>query len=169
MAPTASQRKAAEGLRDEGNKLFGKGRFGAAIDRYTEAITLDPTSASLFVNRALCHKKQGADWGRVAADARSALALDRNHVKAHYLLGRWLWRLRGTRGLHACAWDMHGLGCRRHMPCSTPPTLQPNTWILAGVAMREQGCGDLRQSISHLSRALEEARAKDDAIKDEIW
>lgn len=34
--------------------------------------------------------------------------------------------------------------------------------------MRELG-GDLRQAIGHLHRALEQAREKDDAIKDEIW
>jgi STIP1 family protein 1 len=39
---------------------------------------------------------------------------------------------------------------------------------LLGVAQRELG-GQLPQAISHLSKALEQAREKGDSIKDEIW
>eukprot|EP00877_Chromochloris_zofingiensis_P003028 jgi/Chrzof1/12726/Cz07g05110.t1 len=121
MAPTPGQRKAAEALRSEGNQLFAKGKYQAAIDRYTEAITLDPSSAVLYVNRAMCHKKR-EHWDQVIADAKHALSLDRDLMKAHYLLG---------------------------------------------VSLRHQSC--LHEAVSHLSRALEAARQKDDAIKDEIW
>jgi STIP1 family protein 1 len=39
---------------------------------------------------------------------------------------------------------------------------------LLGVAQRELG-GQLSEAISHLSKALEQAREKGDSIKDEIW
>jgi len=144
---TDGQRKAAEELRREGNQLFQKRKYAAAADRYTEAIALDNTCAPLFVNRALCSKKQAVAaaaecgdeapvaaggeagragwhlWSKVAADAKRALVLDVSNLKAHYLVG---------------------------------------------VAMREQG-DDLKQAIGHLSKALAEARLKDDAIQDEIW
>jgi STIP1 family protein 1 len=39
---------------------------------------------------------------------------------------------------------------------------------LLGVAQRELGC-QLSEAISHLSKALEQAREQGDSIKDEIW
>ena len=51
------------------------------------------------------------------------------------------------------------------LPSLTPAPSAPPP---KGVALREQG-GDLSRAISHLGRALESAREKDDAIKDEIW
>ncbi|GBF87816.1 hypothetical protein Rsub_00527 [Raphidocelis subcapitata] len=138
MAPTAAERQAAEQLRAEGNKLFQRGKFAAAAQTYTEAITLAPDTAALYVNRALCHKKLaasgagggggcggggGGTWERIDADAQRAIELDAHSLKGNYL---------------------------------------------RGVALRELG-GDLGRAISHLGRALEEARAQGDAIKDEIW
>ena len=41
-------------LKVMGNEYFKKGRFSAAIEAYTEAITLDPSEAVFFTNRALC-------------------------------------------------------------------------------------------------------------------
>ena len=157
-APTESQRRAADALRAEGNILFQKGRFAAAAERYTEAIVLHP-SAPLFVNRALCARKQlaaaaaaaangasgGADaaaaatalWRRVLSDARRALELDRANMKGLYLSGLALRELGGEG-------DGEGEG--------------------GGDGGRAP-----REAIALLARALEEARAKDDAIKDEIW
>lgn len=86
MTPTAAQRKAAEKLKAEGNVLFSKGRYNAAADCYTEAITLDPTLAVLYVNRGMCYKKTGK-WQQVAQDALTALSHNRDLMKAHYLVG----------------------------------------------------------------------------------
>lgn len=69
-----------------GNLLFTKGKFNSAADCYTEAITLDPTLAVLYVNRGMCYKKVGR-WEDVARDATTALSLNRDLMKAHYLLG----------------------------------------------------------------------------------
>lgn len=69
MAPTEADRKSAELLKTEGNVLFTKSKYQAAIETYTEAITLCPTMCVLYVNRAMCHKKRD-DWQAVANDAR---------------------------------------------------------------------------------------------------
>ncbi|PKA51244.1 E3 ubiquitin-protein ligase CHIP [Apostasia shenzhenica] len=87
MAPVvASVAKQAELLRLDGNVAFKKERLGAAIDAYTEAITLCPDVAIYWTNRALCYFKR-KDWARVEGDCRKAVKLDSSSVKAHYLLG----------------------------------------------------------------------------------
>ncbi|XP_057964969.1 E3 ubiquitin-protein ligase CHIP isoform X4 [Malania oleifera] len=84
MSPTvvpSSVAKQAELLRKDGNNYFKKDRFGAAIDAYTEAITLCPNVPVYWTNRALCHRKRN-DWTKVEEDCKRALQLDCNSVKA---------------------------------------------------------------------------------------
>lgn len=76
----------AEQCKQDGNLYFKKERFGAAIDAYTEAITLCPKVSVYWTNRALCHRKRN-DWRKVEEDSRRAIELDNESVKAHYLLG----------------------------------------------------------------------------------
>lgn len=82
----SSAAKQAEQLRNDGNTYFKKDRFGAAIDAYTEAITLCPNVPVYWTNRALCHRRRN-DWLKVEEDCRRAIQLDFNSVKAHYMLG----------------------------------------------------------------------------------
>uniref|UniRef100_A0A0D3CM24 E3 ubiquitin-protein ligase CHIP n=2 Tax=Brassica oleracea var. oleracea TaxID=109376 RepID=A0A0D3CM24_BRAOL len=84
VSPMAA--KQAERLKEDGNNCFKKERFGAAIDAYTEAITLSPKVPVYWTNRALCHMKR-KDWTRVEEDCRKAIQLDHDSVKAHYMLG----------------------------------------------------------------------------------
>eukprot|EP00879_Flechtneria_rotunda_P003088 GHRR01003309.1.p1 GENE.GHRR01003309.1~~GHRR01003309.1.p1 ORF type:complete len:326 (+),score=122.01 GHRR01003309.1:282-1259(+) len=77
----------AEALKVEGNWLFSKGKYGPAAERYTEGITQDPSYTVLYVNRAMCWKKLGNRWQQVAKDAQTALSLNKDLMKAHYLLG----------------------------------------------------------------------------------
>ncbi|KAL4597027.1 hypothetical protein ACB092_12G206000 [Castanea dentata] len=81
-----SPAKQAELLKKDGNSYFKKDRIGAAIDAYTEAITLCPNVPVYLTNRALCHRKR-KDWLKVEEDCRKAILLDNSSVKAHYLLG----------------------------------------------------------------------------------
>lgn len=60
--------------------MFKLGKWGPAIDRYTEAIVLHPQLAVLYVNRAMCHKKRGA-WAAVYEDSKHALELDSDLMK----------------------------------------------------------------------------------------
>lgn len=78
--------KQAEQLKELGNACYRKKRFTAAIDAYTEAITLFPNNAIYWTNRALCHRKLN-DWTQVEADCRKALELDKGSAKVLYLLG----------------------------------------------------------------------------------
>lgn len=73
-------------LKDKGNLYFKKEKLGAAIEAYTEAITLCPGVPLYWTNRALCERKR-CEWEKVEADCRKALELDRHCVKAYYLLG----------------------------------------------------------------------------------
>ncbi|KAG5514848.1 hypothetical protein RHGRI_036034 [Rhododendron griersonianum] len=89
MAPSAAESPSAmqaERLRRDGNFCFKKDRFGAAIDAYTEAITLCPNVPVYWTNRALCHLKRN-DWTKVEEDCRRAIQLDHSSFKAHYMLG----------------------------------------------------------------------------------
>ncbi|XP_068648145.1 LOW QUALITY PROTEIN: E3 ubiquitin-protein ligase CHIP-like [Aristolochia californica] len=87
MAPAvATAKQQAELLKRDGNTCFGKERFGAAIEAYTEAITLCPNVAVYWTNRALCFRKRN-EWTRVEEDCRKAIKLDSNSVKGHYMLG----------------------------------------------------------------------------------
>ncbi|KAM3373841.1 E3 ubiquitin-protein ligase CHIP isoform X1 [Capsicum galapagoense] len=86
MAATIVGSKQAEQLKQDGNNYFQKNRFGAAIDAYTEAITLSPNVPIYWTNRALCHRRRN-DWRRVEEDCRKAIQLDHNSVKGHYYLG----------------------------------------------------------------------------------
>lgn len=83
VLPAAKQ---AEQLKKDGNVYFQKHRFRAAIDAYTEAITLCPNVAIYWTNRALCHRKRN-DWTKVEEDCRRAIQLDSSSVKGHYMLG----------------------------------------------------------------------------------
>eukprot|EP01018_Ginkgo_biloba_P025030 Gb_03039 [translate_table: standard] len=82
MAPggVVSVAKQAELLKQDGNNYFKKDRLGAAIEAYTQAITLCPNVPVYWTNRALCHRKRD-DWGKVESDCRKALELDNNSVK----------------------------------------------------------------------------------------
>ncbi|KAJ4953233.1 hypothetical protein NE237_030065 [Protea cynaroides] len=82
----AAAAKQAEQLKQDGNFYFKKKRFAAAIDAYTEAITLCPNVPVYWTNRALCHRKRN-DWMKVEWDCRKAIELDTSSVKAHYMLG----------------------------------------------------------------------------------
>ncbi|KAI0066454.1 hypothetical protein BV25DRAFT_1383334 [Artomyces pyxidatus] len=72
-------------LKDEGNVLFLKGDYQAAVDVYTRAIAADGTSAVLYTNRAACYNylrqfQQGRD------SALKATELDQKYYKAWWRL-----------------------------------------------------------------------------------
>lgn len=52
---TEDDKKEAEKLKGEGNKLLGKKQYAQAIDKYTKAIKLNPQNAVYFSNRAAAH------------------------------------------------------------------------------------------------------------------
>nr|GMD67002.1 E3 ubiquitin-protein ligase CHIP [Ipomoea batatas] len=81
MSPTvAAAAEQAEQLKENGNHCFQRNKFSAAIDFYTEAITLCPNVPVYWTNRALCHRRRN-DWLRLEEDCRRAIQLDHNSVK----------------------------------------------------------------------------------------
>ncbi|XP_076935240.1 E3 ubiquitin-protein ligase CHIP-like [Bidens hawaiensis] len=76
----------AEQLKQDGNLYFKKNRFNAAIDAYTEAITLSNDVSVYYSNRAVCFRKL-SEWTRVEQDSKKAVELDQSSVKGHFMLG----------------------------------------------------------------------------------
>lgn len=80
---TEELRERAEEIKNEANVLFKEKRFPAAIEKYTEAIEINPKVASYYTNRAFCHLKMES-YGYAIADADSALQVDPAFIKANY-------------------------------------------------------------------------------------
>lgn len=76
----------AEALKNEGNTLFQASKYHEAIDKYNDAIELNPEVPSYYGNRAFCHIKM-ENYGLAIADATVALELDKSFVKAYYRRG----------------------------------------------------------------------------------
>lgn len=66
--------------------MWSKGKFGAAVEAFSEAICFDPSNAVYFTNRAMCHRKN-QKWDLVISDCETALNLEPTNIKAHYQLG----------------------------------------------------------------------------------
>eukprot|EP00210_Caulerpa_lentillifera_P002143 g2057.t1 len=76
----------AEAIKNEGNRLFAKGKYLAAAEKYTEAIALHPKWIVTLVNRANCYRRLNR-WTEVQRDCHTALKIDNETMKAHYFLG----------------------------------------------------------------------------------
>jgi tetratricopeptide (TPR) repeat protein len=67
--------------KERGNQLYQEGKYTAAVERYTEAINLYPTSAILSANRAMALLKLER-YGAAESDCDVAISLDETYVKA---------------------------------------------------------------------------------------
>ncbi|KAK9831989.1 hypothetical protein WJX81_006731 [Elliptochloris bilobata] len=86
---TPADLAAVEKLKAEGNFAFRKGKYAAAIERYTEALLLAPNLPVLRVNRALNYLRKG-ELVKAVEDCSYALRLDPNYMKAHFFMGQAL-------------------------------------------------------------------------------
>ena len=72
-------------MKEEGNTAFKASRFQAAIEKYTEALGIDPTNksmnAKLLQNRAQCRLKL-RQYDEAIADSEKAVSLDPGYTKA---------------------------------------------------------------------------------------
>jgi len=84
----------AEQAKLRGNEFFKKGKLDAAVEAYTEAISLDPSVSIYYTNRAFCRfKKAGNDIcadnvKEIEDDSRRSLELDPRNAKGNYYLGK---------------------------------------------------------------------------------
>lgn len=72
-------------MKSEGNAQYKSGKWQAAIDKYTEALDVDPlnkgTNSKLLQNRALC-RVQLKDYNGAIEDCEQAVRLDPSYTKA---------------------------------------------------------------------------------------
>jgi tetratricopeptide (TPR) repeat protein len=97
----------------QGNALYQKAKYSAAIDAYTEAITMCPRWILPIINRALCHRKR-KNWGAVREDCEKALDIDRESIKANYMLGLSL--IFEKKHVEVRTGDGGNLGCESEHP-----------------------------------------------------
>lgn len=75
--------------KDEGNELYKKRDYRAAIDAYSLAIAMSPDEASFYGNRAAAHMMILA-YEAAIDDCNKALALSPNMIKAYFRKGKAL-------------------------------------------------------------------------------
>jgi len=73
----------AEAVKNEGNELFKESHFADALEKYNQAIDLNPEVPTYYCNRAFCHTKM-ENHGLAIEDAGVALELDRSCAKGYY-------------------------------------------------------------------------------------
>ncbi|KAG0565195.1 hypothetical protein M758_8G166800 [Ceratodon purpureus] len=76
----------AEDLEKRGHTAFVEEDFEEAVNLYTEALTLEPSSASLFITRAAAHTKL-ENYTDAVADANRAIELNPKLSKAYLRKG----------------------------------------------------------------------------------
>ena len=88
-------------LKDLGNDLFRQKQYAQAINAYSQAITINQTNPSYFLNRAKCYKELN-QFQQMLQDATMAVELDDTYVKAFQSMGEALVEL-GKLDVGSCA------------------------------------------------------------------
>ncbi|RGB43637.1 hypothetical protein C1646_612681, partial [Rhizophagus diaphanus] len=73
----------------KGNTYFSKKDYDSATREYSEAINLNPRNVVYYTNRALCYLRL-KKYDNVISDCKTAISIDANSVKGHYMLGQAL-------------------------------------------------------------------------------
>ncbi|GLG95424.1 Protein will die slowly, partial [Gryllus bimaculatus] len=96
--------KKVEALKLRANDEFEKQHYTLAISMYNRAISMCPSHAILYGNRAAAYMKRSWDGDVYAAmrDCHTALLLDPDHIKAHFRLARCLLELQWTEEAWEC-------------------------------------------------------------------
>ncbi|KNC85941.1 hypothetical protein SARC_01888 [Sphaeroforma arctica JP610] len=83
---SAAQKAKAESLKDEGNQCLKDFAYEKAVQKYTEAIQIDPNNAVYYCNRAAAHMKLN-DLDAAAADCLLGIEKNPEYSKAYGRLG----------------------------------------------------------------------------------
>lgn len=84
--PSADDKKKAEALKMEGNALISAKSYSSAIQKYNEAIALDPTNPVYYSNRAAAYSAEGSHE-KAVEDAQESLKRDPKFVRGYSRLG----------------------------------------------------------------------------------
>eukprot|EP01038_Epipyxis_sp_PR26KG_P008776 gene8776-11852_t len=74
---------AAQAKKNEGNNFFKNKQYEPAIEKYTEAIGLDPSDVTFYSNRSACYAALNR-WQEAADDGRQCIITDKNFVKGYF-------------------------------------------------------------------------------------
>jgi serine/threonine-protein phosphatase 5 len=80
---TEKDKKRADEFKVEANALFANQDYERAVEKYSEAISYDPTNPVYFSNRSICNFRLEL-YGQALIDATTAIELDPRFVKAYY-------------------------------------------------------------------------------------
>ncbi|KAJ8481974.1 hypothetical protein ONZ45_g15127 [Pleurotus djamor] len=75
-------RDKVDALKVEGNTLFGRKNYQAAIEKFTAGLKLDDKHAILYCNRAACHLAL-SKYVEASEDAKLAIKYDPEYIKAY--------------------------------------------------------------------------------------
>lgn len=67
----------------DGNNYFKAKQYREAIEKYTEAIQLDPSDVTFYSNRSACYAALNM-WAEAAEDGRQCIITDRTFVKGYF-------------------------------------------------------------------------------------
>ena len=84
-ASSAEQVAQAIVAKDAGNALFRSGDFAGAVEKFSDAIRLNPLDEKMFCNRSLAFSSM-KDYLNSNADAKKAISLNKRYTKAHFRL-----------------------------------------------------------------------------------
>lgn len=73
----------AQAKKNEGNNFFKNKQYQQAIDKYTEAINLDPSDVTFYSNRSACYAALNK-WSEAAEDGRQCVITDKTFVKGYF-------------------------------------------------------------------------------------
>ncbi|KAK0056933.1 serine/threonine-protein phosphatase 5 [Biomphalaria pfeifferi] len=76
-------KKKAEEIKEEANVFFKNEDYSKAIEKYSEAIRLNPFVAAYYGNRSFAYLRTEC-FGYALQDASKALSFDKNYLKAYY-------------------------------------------------------------------------------------
>lgn len=87
MAEAKEAAEQAQAFKTEGNAAFKEGNFDAAIQHYTQAISLDPDNHVFYSNRSATYLAKKDAKSKALKDAQKCVSLKPDWVKGYNRLG----------------------------------------------------------------------------------
>lgn len=98
---------AGQAKKNEGNNFFKAKKYSEAIEKYTEAISLDPSDVTFYSNRSACYAALN-QWQEAYDDGRQCVITDKSFVKGYFRAALALQNLNNLDG--ALDFVKRGLG-----------------------------------------------------------